>query len=418
MRRLFDQYRFPENKLTHALVSSLARSPVLLKNFVTWVSGEPPPQRKIWIVEQTLPGQEEEADEDAAMRKGLPDAWIYSEDGWALIIESKVASRLHMDQLERHLRVARRRGFLKPTLVVLCAISENGSLPAGGIQRTWKDVYQWAVGQQKTSEWAGELTAYMEVLEAKMVSDGYLKDGMLTKFTGVPFNRDHPYSYLEAKRVLRLLLEELRKNRTFVRKMGIDLTLPGRGAIKGQSESSVWDFMRLKESAGTKSFRKHPHLTISIGSGSVHAFAIFPNNMKRSSRRKMLGRDIKEFRETILRVANGMESVIKREPLARPLVEVLQRHSPSRAAVPIRDASLSYDPRTAIGGSKRVKRQAQWLEVTRSVLDQKRSNLQLAVGVEIPYGKSRLVKSADLVSLLETAFLATVPLVNVAMNRN
>ena len=43
-----------------------------------------------------------------------------------------------------------------------------------------------------------------------MVDDGYLLEGTLTTFTGIPFDADYPYDYFEAKRLLRLLMLELR----------------------------------------------------------------------------------------------------------------------------------------------------------------------------------------------------------------
>jgi hypothetical protein len=62
MRNIFDQYTQPENRLTHALASSLAAEPLLLRKFVKWVTGERILNgRKLEILEQRLPGEEEEA---------------------------------------------------------------------------------------------------------------------------------------------------------------------------------------------------------------------------------------------------------------------------------------------------------------------------------------------------------------------
>lgn len=102
MRHLFDQYNHPENRLTHALVSSLANDPNLLRKFIRWTTTEErPPRSQLSVVEQTLPGDEEPRDEDEAERRGLPDGWIYDDDGWCLVIESKIESPLNRDQLDR-----------------------------------------------------------------------------------------------------------------------------------------------------------------------------------------------------------------------------------------------------------------------------------------------------------------------------
>ena len=43
-----------------------------------------------------------------------------------------------------------------------------------------------------------------------------LKDGALTVFSGIPFNASNPWTYVEAKRLIRLAMEELRGRRTGV----------------------------------------------------------------------------------------------------------------------------------------------------------------------------------------------------------
>jgi hypothetical protein len=42
MRVLFDQYVYPENRLAHALVASLAEDPALLRSFLRWLDVAPP----------------------------------------------------------------------------------------------------------------------------------------------------------------------------------------------------------------------------------------------------------------------------------------------------------------------------------------------------------------------------------------
>ena len=93
MRNLFDQSPHPENRLTHALVSSIAQDRYLLREFIKWTTGHTIAKNEtMHVTEQSLPDQLEES-EDEATRKGLPDACIYTENGWILIIESKVAAK-------------------------------------------------------------------------------------------------------------------------------------------------------------------------------------------------------------------------------------------------------------------------------------------------------------------------------------
>lgn len=111
MRNVFDQYDQPENKLTHALVIALGQDRPLLLNFLRLVGCDKPAKSsKLRVVEQSLAG-ELEPSEDEAEQRGLPDGWIYNDDGWCLLIESKIESRLTSDQLMRHYKTAERCGF-------------------------------------------------------------------------------------------------------------------------------------------------------------------------------------------------------------------------------------------------------------------------------------------------------------------
>ncbi len=47
----------------------------------------------------------------------------------------------------------------------------------------------------------------MESAENKMVTNGYLKGGTLTTFTGFPFGAQTPYNYRKAKWLLRFPAE-------------------------------------------------------------------------------------------------------------------------------------------------------------------------------------------------------------------
>jgi hypothetical protein len=73
MRNLFDQYNHPENRLTHSLISSLASDGALLNKFIKWITGEKPPNSRLSVAEQTVPGDEKPQDEEEAECRGLPD---------------------------------------------------------------------------------------------------------------------------------------------------------------------------------------------------------------------------------------------------------------------------------------------------------------------------------------------------------
>src|SRR3972149_4420521 len=137
MRNVFDQYTQPENRITHALVTALAEDQKLLRAFVRWVTGVSAPTGKLHIVEQRLPGDPELSEGDTA-RRGLPDACIYNDDSWCLLIESKIAATLKNEQLNRHQQTAVRRGFERVNLLALDVIEPRSILPAGVVFRRWQ----------------------------------------------------------------------------------------------------------------------------------------------------------------------------------------------------------------------------------------------------------------------------------------
>lgn len=111
MRNIFDQYRQPENRLTHALAVCLHEDRTLLRRFLAWAGVKPAARaQELAIAEQTLPG-DAPATEEEAERKGLPDIVVHDGTTWCLLIESKVQAALTDDQLARHERTLRRRGF-------------------------------------------------------------------------------------------------------------------------------------------------------------------------------------------------------------------------------------------------------------------------------------------------------------------
>lgn len=299
MRHLFGQYSQPENQVTHALVVGLAREPHLLRAFINWVTDGNCPDKttKLKIVEQTLPGEPEESEEDAEAR-GLPDAWIYSDNGWALLIENKIAASVNSAQLDRHIKIARQRGFSDITLLVLATANNIKKMSDHVISKAWNQVYEWLSGQAGKSEWAGQILTYMEIAEAKMVQTEYLKKGTLTRFAGIPFSHDYPFNYLEGKRVLELLMDEL-KGKKSIQRLGVDPHLPGRGAIKSFKGWYVWDFMRLKTSKGASNFTKYPHLTIGIHAEEAVALITLPHAVKCSIRKKVFGPEQVVFNELI-----------------------------------------------------------------------------------------------------------------------
>lgn len=415
MRNLFDQYKHHENRLTHALASCLSEDPVLLSSFIAWTTGQKVSGRNLSIVEQRLPG-EPELDEEEAERRGLPDAWIYSKDGWALLIESKISSPIDEDQIARHLRTAEKRGFGDCSLIIL-AVETPSKLPKKTKYVSWTELYKWLVSKKTSSKsWAGRLASYMEIAEGRMLSDGYLREGTLTVFSGIHFDDQNPYGYVEAKRLLKLLMEGLRKSQALHTHLGIQLNAPGRGAITGSKNDGVWDFIRLAIAQGEDSFTKYPHLTLSIESDRVIVQISIPNAVDRQLRRNLIEPGFDIFRNTVGEFLKKIKPVLKADTGAYPFLMLLQRHYPSQRSAPIRDAILEFDPRTAIhDDASSVKLQEQWLKATfEAFSNHPQSNIQLGIGVKFPYRESKAVTDAKFIQVVEQTWLACKP-VMVAM---
>ena len=411
MRNLFDQYKHHENRLTHALASCLSEDTVLLTSFIAWAAGQKVSGRALSIVEQRLPG-EPELDEDEAERRGLPDAWIYSKDGWALLIESKVSSPIDADQIARHLRTAERRGFSDCSLLIL-AVETPSKLPKKTKHVSWTELYKWLVSKKSSSAWAGRLASYMEIAEGRMLLDGYLREGTLTTFSGIHFDDQNPYSYPEAKRLLKLLMEQLRKSQALHTQLGIQLNAPGRGAITGSKNDGVWDFIRLAIAQGEDSFTKYPHLTLSIESDRAIVQVTIPNGVDRQLRRKLIEPGYEAFRNTVGEFLKKVKPVLDADTGASPFLMMLQRHYPSQRSVPIRDAVLEFDPRTAIfDDASSVKLQEQWLKATfETFSNHPQSNIQLGIGVKFPYREGKSVTEAKFVQIVEQTWLACRPVI-------
>ncbi len=419
MRNIFDQYSQPENRLTHALVSCLGNDPKLLRGFVQWATGEKVPAgRRLEIVEQRLPGEEEATDEKEAERRGLPDAWIHDGKGWALIIESKIESPLKRDQLDRHRRVAERRGFSDVHLVALVVEKPRRVSVDDLIIREWTELYSW-LRRERWSDWALRMTAYMEVLETKLPNEGYLKEGTLTIFTGIPFGQDTPYTYSEAKRLLQLAMEELRHRKDLQRKLKIDPEKKGRPAITGKDLSSVWDYLSLAEARSAKNFTEYPHFTLSIQRDRIFVLVTIPHGIRREYRRNLLRNGREEFFNVLQKVQTNLKKALGKVEGASPWIEIIQRHYPSQRSAPIIDATLQFDLRTAFPRSgrwgKTVKVQPQWLEAVYEALSKKRANIQLAVGAIFPYARCKAVNSSEILDHMAGVWVACRPIVRTAV---
>ncbi len=110
-------------------------------------------------------------------------------------------------------------------------------------------------------------------------------EGTLTEFAGYPFGPDLPVTYLEAKRVQRLAMDELRKTKSLEKRIHANLSGPGRSSITGSKAAAVWDYIPLHVASDGEAFTKSPHLTHGINDKGVQAMVTFPNSLSTDLRR-------------------------------------------------------------------------------------------------------------------------------------
>ena len=419
MRNIFDQYAQPENRLTHALLASLNADRRLLRDFLRSFVKINVPIEPLTVLEQSLPGEPELLLSNEGDERGLPDGWIYADSGWTVLVESKIAARPDGGQVRRHIQMARGRGATEIRLLWLTVTPTHGRLSSGVVNRTWAALYEWLIGRSVRSEWAGRVAEYFEIAEARADMEEYIKAGTLTRFAGIPFDTEHPYAYVQAKRILGLLRDRLAARRDLARRLGADSSHPGRGTITGRASTYVWDFVALQDLKGSKWFTQHPHLTLGITNVRLEAYVTIPNNVRSRLRTQLLGAVYEDFAKLIEQTTDRIIAALNKFPGSRPEIGVIQRRYPSQRAAPIIDADLRLDPRTAIPrrrgtGKGQIKYQPQWLRAVYDALKARRSNLQLQVGAVFPYDRCEAVHHSSIEEAVAKTWIALKPVIEMA----
>ena len=118
-----------------------------------------------------------------------------------------------------------------------------------------------------------------------------------------------------------------------------------------------------------------------------------------------------------LKVRDNLEKVLRMAAGAAPWVHLIQRRYPTQRSVPIVDASVQFDLRTAYASSamyrwkEMVKPQPEWIEAAYRALLQRHSNLQFAVGAIFPYSRCKVVGTPRVVDCIAMVWLACRPLI-------
>lgn len=420
VRNVFDQYEQLENQVTHSLATALSRDTHLRRSFLArFAPGGSMPRDLPFVAEQQLPG-EPALEEAEASARGLPDAWIHDGSQHALLIESKVTASVSTAQITRHLATARRRGFSRSRVLLITAGVHSRVMPRGVLHASWKAVYSWLRSHAEASFWADEVAGFLEVVEARLMAKGTFVD-TLTEFSGFPFEAARPYNYLEAKRLLRLALGELRLRGDLSRELGMDPKGAGRPAITGRDAHSVWDFVPLRAARRSTLFTAHPHLTLAVEADRIFACITLPNGLRGPLRARLRGLGREDLAAVFMGVGRSLQRLLSNAPGAAPWIVGLQRHYPSQRALPIIDARIEFDLRAICTGPKRrgsaVLLQPALLDTIHAALRNRRPNFQLAIGVAFPYGACRALRDRRALDLVAGAWLGCRPVLEAIMGK-
>jgi hypothetical protein len=415
LRNIFDQYEQPENRLTHALATVLEQDRVLLVAFLKWlgVAGIPKPSL-LAISQQQVPGcLLDEAEE--FQQKGLPDLAIFDDENWAVLFECKVQAKVAFNQLERHRSTATRNGYPSPWIVVLAVDDLPTETTPRTIFKTWRDVYSWFNLRATDSFWARQLVDFMRAFEQKMLSRDYQIRGTITVFDGLRFDDQNPYSYREAKRLIRLM-GDLLQGREDLQKIGVDPDGKRRAAITGQGTDGVWDFLPLSVARDAVQFTAFPHLTISLNRRHAIAAITVPNGVRGGFRSKLANIGFDGFLGVVKEIESKLRPVIRKSAGAKPMLYATQRHFRSQRSDAEIDGRIDADMRTAIrGNGTLVKYQPQWVEAIYELLVHKKANIQLGFDVQFLYS-CKAIRSAEAVDLFAASWMAMSPILHLAVD--
>lgn len=404
VRNIFDQYSQYENKLTHALISSLENDRDFLKKFLDFfVKIKIDNTNHLALHEQSLPFKISKQEE-----RGLPDALIIIDSKKIICFENKIEDKLTIDQLERHYKTILSNDDIETLEFIGVTFTPNQQ----DIQTkywkhfSWKDLYSF-LQNLKGSFWVKELMQYMEVLERKMIDDKKLEDIQLTQFTGIPFNKENSFDEFEARRTLKLLMPELKRQKILDKELDLNLSHLGRGKIK--KGESVWDIIPVKD-AEKINFSDLIHFTIVIKEKSLDINLVIPDKLKGRYRSNLKKIGYENFRQKVQELVNKIDKDLEGHEGYYPKCNMTQRRYPSINAKPIVDSNLKFNLRTAFPRSDKKSSpcyQEQWLKsIFEALINKGTANIQVSFQISFHYDECDYLNDPNLIHLIVKSFLS------------
>lgn len=405
-RNIFDQFDARENRLTHALVVALDQDRKFLGAFLKrFAPNALKSAKNITLAEQRLPGLS--AEKGNVGERGLPDALILADDGRAVVVESKVTAPVRLPQLKAHTTTLERRLTIQDRDVAIRCVGgilitgdKVSGLKPPWVHADWCSIYDLLCDRSgHHTVWTKELAKYLELMERRMSDEEVGLGVRLTRFNGIPFAHGEDYSYFAAKRILRLLVAELKSDKALLKRLGLPANPSSRTSISDQP--MLWDF--LSPTGGDEAFNQMPHFTLGLGRERAEALLTVPN-AARSTLRRIGGASFDQFSAA---VENYLKHLRKSGVLragATPRILMQQRRYPNMRSVPLTDGRIEFDPRlgfpTYCTSSKpRLFPQPHWLATAHILLSDRAGNLQFQIGAIFDYRRCPAVQSRELLDL-------------------
>lgn len=411
MRNIYDQYEAPEDRLTHALASTLNHDRTLIKPFLSQLLkvDHIPSVNNIVINTQSIPDTKTTSESKYKSRCSRPDINIYDKDNkWAIALESKVQSDIDKNQLKRHEKTLSHNKYEKSYLFVIAVKRPQNHITSKAKVVLWKDIYKWFWEQSKDSKWARYFTEYMQVFEEKMVSKEYKIDGSLTMFSGFHFTDDYPYSSKEGRRLIKIICEELKNNKLLLRHYKLLKDESQRTKKQEDTEESVWGSFPLGKNM--EGFI----LTIVLSKEHV-AVDITVSNQKMQKIKSVLERkDPKSFKQLLVEIEKKLNKTLHGINEAVPfLVLTTPRYQCQHFKA--HDGYIKVDLRVIKETDNEVRNQPAWIDSIYNIITNKQNNvnMRMGIGVRLPF-KSRKMQTGEALNVMVNVWVTLKPFLGIA----
>jgi PD-(D/E)XK nuclease superfamily len=395
---IFDQYSVDENRVTNALLQTLAASPSLTRSFLRHFLNLRLRSRRpaIVISAQKRPkalGDRTDTARAESDKNSVPDGWIYCEDeDWVVVLESKIyRNSVRPEQLAGHLR-----GVRSSNSTYLLVLTPDKKKPkplllskfkkARVVWHPWEKIHRWVARSKdiKSSQSAAGLLTRRLKEYLEMYED-------LSEFQGIDFSEG--FEPQRAKLLLKSLMDKIRGD-----VLGIyDLPISRPRIPVGVS--GVWDCFGAK---GGFTSDLHFSLGINLQNGTGISLTV-PNGAKQRWRR--LGEICEnpalrnEFADVLWTVSS---------PVPEFWIGLNQRHFMGRTRE-VSDARLDFKVETFRRRQKSgTKFFPLWFETLLSALQsRRRGNFQLGFSARFPfkYEKMKTPEFADIALKTIKAFM-------------